>query len=208
MKKTERVAEYVPSLREVRIRNFRAIEDLTIDWSDLMTFFGANGSGKSTILSAIGLALGDEETLWQLRDLDPESTVVSLVIQSDHREFREVALDAGKLPFTGVARFRSWDTTWKNSDLPEQLVLLLRESYERPLVRYDLARIEGLQLLCARSVDMEGDCWDDYPDAELFEFPVKRSFDRTLLAPADWSQRLRSIDPEDLKAHDLSLIHI
>lgn len=46
-------------IKSVRIRNFRSIEDQTIELDDYTCFVGANGSGKSNILHALNVFFGE-----------------------------------------------------------------------------------------------------------------------------------------------------
>lgn len=48
-------------LKTVRIRNFRSIQDQTVDLQDYICFIGANGSGKSNILHALNVFFGVSE---------------------------------------------------------------------------------------------------------------------------------------------------
>lgn len=42
-------------IESIRIQNFRAFKDETINFNDYTCFVGANGSGKSTILTALNV---------------------------------------------------------------------------------------------------------------------------------------------------------
>ena len=42
-------------IKEISIRNFKALYDVTIEPGKVNVFIGANGSGKSTVLEAIGI---------------------------------------------------------------------------------------------------------------------------------------------------------
>ena len=42
-------------IKEIGIRNFKALYDVTIEPGKVNVFIGANGSGKSTVLEAIGI---------------------------------------------------------------------------------------------------------------------------------------------------------
>ena len=42
-------------IKEISIRNFKALYDVTIEPGKVNVFIGANGSGKSTVLEAIGV---------------------------------------------------------------------------------------------------------------------------------------------------------
>ena len=46
-------------IRKISIKNFRAIEDQTIEIEPYNTFVGANGAGKSSVLGALNLFFGD-----------------------------------------------------------------------------------------------------------------------------------------------------
>src|ERR1700678_808580 len=43
-------------IREIRVKNFKSIVDLTLELGRITVLIGANGSGKSNILEAIALA--------------------------------------------------------------------------------------------------------------------------------------------------------
>ncbi|MDI6699328.1 MAG: AAA family ATPase [Candidatus Saccharicenans sp.] len=51
--------DHLPILTHVRIRNYRCLEAVDIPLGPLTAFVGPNGSGKTTILRAIDLVLGD-----------------------------------------------------------------------------------------------------------------------------------------------------
>lgn len=40
-------------IQQVRIKNFRMLKDVEIDFDEVTTFIGPNGSGKSTVLRAL-----------------------------------------------------------------------------------------------------------------------------------------------------------
>ena len=40
-------------IQSVRIRNFRALKDVSITFDSVTTFIGPNGAGKSTVLRAL-----------------------------------------------------------------------------------------------------------------------------------------------------------
>lgn len=52
---TEIHAEGVAKTERIRIQNFRSILDMTVRLSDLTTLIGKNGTGKTTVLEALGL---------------------------------------------------------------------------------------------------------------------------------------------------------
>ena len=50
-------------LKRIRVKNFRAIEDLRIDFSSQTAILGANGCGKSTLLRAMERFFGSQSTM-------------------------------------------------------------------------------------------------------------------------------------------------
>jgi len=52
-----------PGIREVHIRNFRSIRDMTVRLGDLTVLIGANGTGKTTVLDALELFLSRRPTV-------------------------------------------------------------------------------------------------------------------------------------------------
>src|SRR3954465_11636883 len=56
-------------LANIRIRNFRSVESVEIDATNLTAFLGANGSGKSNILRALNLFFNGEPDPGQALDI-------------------------------------------------------------------------------------------------------------------------------------------
>ena len=56
-------------IQRIKIQNFKNIRDQTIDLDHLTVFVGANGSGKTSVLEAIDLAVGAElgNPIWSYR---------------------------------------------------------------------------------------------------------------------------------------------
>jgi recombinational DNA repair ATPase RecF len=55
--------EQIPEILQVEIRRFKTVAEASIPWSDGMALFGANAAGKTNVLEAIALMLGDDATV-------------------------------------------------------------------------------------------------------------------------------------------------
>jgi putative ATP-dependent endonuclease of OLD family len=94
----------------VRIKNFRSLRDVTIDFDHVTTFIGPNGTGKSTVLRALdwyfnGSKAGDlnERDCWydaNNQDIEVEVTFADLT-EIDRTEL-------GKYAPAGVQTFTAW----------------------------------------------------------------------------------------------------
>lgn len=76
-------------LQELRIRNFAIIDDLQISFSpglNIMT--GETGAGKSIIIGAMSLILGDRASSEQIRSTEDSAQVEALFDVSDNAEIR------------------------------------------------------------------------------------------------------------------------
>ncbi|MFB3886339.1 MAG: DNA repair protein RecN [Thermodesulfobacteriota bacterium] len=77
-------------LQELRIRNFAIIDELTLTFSKgLNVLTGETGTGKSIILSAVHLLLGDKATEELIRSSEEEANLEALFEISGNREIRE-----------------------------------------------------------------------------------------------------------------------
>lgn len=94
-------------LTKVRIQNFRSIRDLTVQPRSLCALVGVNNSGKSNILRAINLILGERwPSIKSLDDYDfyGLSTDLDLTITAWFDSPLEVRGDIGEpIAFTGVS---------------------------------------------------------------------------------------------------------
>ena len=90
-------------LLELRIRNFAIIEALDLIFSKgLNILTGETGTGKSIILNAVHLLLGDKATEELVRGSEAEASVEALFDISGNREIKEkVKEKASKLPEVG-----------------------------------------------------------------------------------------------------------
>src|SRR3990170_8865799 len=90
-------------LLELRIRNFAIIDELSLSFSKgLNILTGETGAGKSIILSAVQLLLGDKATEELIRSSEEEASVEALFDLSGNREVKKRVKEKGqKLPSSG-----------------------------------------------------------------------------------------------------------
>lgn len=93
----------------VRIKNFRALKDVTISFDEVTTFIGPNGAGKSTVLRALdwyfnGRAgqLTEKDCSFGAIDEDVEVQVTFGDLTDNDRD------ELGKYAPTGVDTFTAW----------------------------------------------------------------------------------------------------
>lgn len=96
-------------IQAVRIKNFRALKDVSIPFDSVTTFIGPNGAGKSTVLRAIDWffngktgSLNEKDCSFGASDEDIEVQVTFTDITNKDRE----AL--GKYAPEGVTTFNAW----------------------------------------------------------------------------------------------------
>lgn len=76
-------------LQELRIRNFAIIDDLQISFSPgLNVITGETGAGKSIMIGAMSLILGDRTSAEQIRSTEESASVEALFDVSDNAEIR------------------------------------------------------------------------------------------------------------------------
>jgi putative ATP-dependent endonuclease of the OLD family len=96
-------------IRSIRIKNFRALKDVTIPFDSVTTFIGPNGAGKSTVLRALDWyfngkpgALTEKDCSFGAVDEDIEVQVTfSELTEKDRHEL-------GKYAPTEVVTFTAW----------------------------------------------------------------------------------------------------
>lgn len=82
-------------LQELKIKDFAIIDDLTIQFSEGMTVLtGETGSGKSIIIDAINLLLGDRATSEVIR-YDKEKSIVEALFYYDNPRIDELLKEMG-----------------------------------------------------------------------------------------------------------------
>ena len=96
-------------IQSVRIKNFRALKDVTIPFDSVTTFIGPNGSGKSTVLRALDWyfngkpgSLTEKDCSFGAIDEDIEVQVTFADLTEKDRN------ELGKYAPTGVTTFTAW----------------------------------------------------------------------------------------------------
>jgi DNA repair protein RecN (Recombination protein N) len=89
-------------LQELRIKNFAIIEELNLSFSKgLNILTGETGAGKSIILNAVQLLLGDKATEELIRSSEEEASVEALFDISPNREVKEKIKERGQKLLSG-----------------------------------------------------------------------------------------------------------
>ncbi len=96
-------------IQSVRIKNFRALKDVTIPFDSVTTFIGPNGAGKSTVLRALDWffngkpgPLTEKDCSFGASDEEIEVQVTFVDLTDKDRE------ELGKYAPDGVATFTAW----------------------------------------------------------------------------------------------------
>lgn len=114
-------------ISEISIKNFRLLKDSAITFSDYTCLIGANGAGKSTVLTALRIFFRDTaDTVTDLQTLSEEDfynkdTTQEIVISVTFEELSAEAQEAlqhyyrhGKLVVSAIAR---WDPATRRADV-------------------------------------------------------------------------------------------
>ncbi|MDD9808984.1 MAG: AAA family ATPase [Thaumarchaeota archaeon] len=79
-----------PSIVSVRVENFRAVVDRTLELGSLTALIGANGSGKTTLLLALERFFADRQKLMEAGDFKGKSQLVRITVAFRDAESGEV----------------------------------------------------------------------------------------------------------------------
>ena len=96
-------------IQSVRIKNFRALKDVTIPFDSVTTFIGPNGTGKSTVLRALDWFFNGKPSSLTEKGCSFGATDEEIEVQvtfSDPSEKDREAL--GKYAPNGVVTFTAW----------------------------------------------------------------------------------------------------
>lgn len=101
-------------IEAIRIKNFRALQDVTISFDSVTTFIGPNGAGKSTVLRALDWFFNGRAGLLSERDCYLGAFQDDIEVQVSFGALTEKDREAlGKYAPPGVATF----TAWKRRDV-------------------------------------------------------------------------------------------
>ena len=84
-------------LKELRIKNLAIIDDLKIRFeTGLNVLTGETGAGKSIIVDALGLALGERAQTGMIKSGKDEASVEAFFEVSEHPILREMGIISGR----------------------------------------------------------------------------------------------------------------
>jgi len=96
-------------IQSVRIKNFRALKDVTIPFVAVTTFIGPNGAGKSTVLRALDWFFNGKPSPLTEKDCSFAATDEEIEVQITFADLTEKDRDAlGKYAPDGVTTFTAW----------------------------------------------------------------------------------------------------
>jgi predicted ATP-dependent endonuclease of OLD family len=96
-------------IQSVRIKNFRALKDVTIPFDSVTTFIGPNGAGKSTVLRALDWFFNGKPGSLTEKDCSFGATDEDIEIQVTFADLTDKDRDAlGKYAPEGAVTFTAW----------------------------------------------------------------------------------------------------
>jgi len=96
-------------IQSVRIKNFRALKDVTIPFDSVTTFIGPNGTGKSTVLRALDWYFNGRVGSLTGKDCSFGATDETIEVQVTFADLtNKDRNELGKYAPTGVATFTAW----------------------------------------------------------------------------------------------------
>lgn len=96
-------------IQSVRIKNFRALKDVTIPFDSVTTFIGPNGAGKSTVLRALDWYFNGKPGSLTERDSSFGAADEEIEVQVTFAELTEKDRnELGKYTPEGVTTFTAW----------------------------------------------------------------------------------------------------
>jgi energy-coupling factor transporter ATP-binding protein EcfA2 len=197
-------------LLELAVKKYKNLRDLRIPWSQRTVLYGQNGVGKTNLLETLALCFGSTATSWQLakRAEVPEPGAISAVIAGGCDELplppavclrgsdgsektkRAPLVQSSAVFWDGFGATEGSGSTWleaiEGCVAHPKLQALLKDMWERPLVRCTLETVEGL----SEAARVDRSEWHDsywLDDAPPVAF--RRHFSRVLVfegQPPGW----------------------
>ena len=96
-------------IQSVRIKNFRALKDVTIPFDSVTTFIGPNGAGKSTVLRALDWFFNGKPGSLTEKDCSFGAADEEIEVQVTFSDLSEKDREAlGKYAPDGATTFTAW----------------------------------------------------------------------------------------------------
>ncbi|MCW6094722.1 AAA family ATPase [Clostridium sporogenes] len=122
-------------LRNLSLKNFKGIKDLTIDFGEITNIFGENGTGKTTIQDAFTFLLFDKDskdsTKFDVQPLDKDNnpihnleTVIEVVLDIDGKEVvlkRVYKEKYSKVRGTAKLDFKGYESQYYVNEVPKKV---------------------------------------------------------------------------------------
>lgn len=122
-------------LKNLKIKNFKGIKDLNIDFGKVTDVFGGNGTGKTTLQDSFSFLLFDKDskdsTKFDVQPLDKDNnpvhgleTVIEATLDIDGREviFKRVYAEKySKIRGTAKQEFKGYESTYYVNEVPKKV---------------------------------------------------------------------------------------
>ncbi|EPY6430707.1 AAA family ATPase [Clostridium sporogenes] len=122
-------------LKNLSLKNFKGIKDLTIDFGKVTNIFGENGTGKTTIQDAFTFLLFDKDskdsTKFDVQPLDKDNnpihnleTVIEVVLDIDGKEVvlkRVYKEKYSKVRGTAKTEFKGYESKYYVNEVPKKV---------------------------------------------------------------------------------------
>jgi len=180
---------------ELAIDRYKNLDRVRVEWGPRVVLYGMNGTGKTNMLEALALALGNRATMWQLADraVAPAADAIQITMRTNGRQLplpptvsmkNGEPLGTDKRPpwgtqwvgssglfwsWLGVTRGDSWSEAIHSGVVDARLATLLAVQAAAPIIRYRLQEVHGLE---------EARCCDRSRFDEVLPDPSGVTFDR------------------------------
>lgn len=160
-------------IKTVRIRNFRALKNVSVEFDTVTTFIGPNGAGKSTVLRALDWFFNGKAGLLNERDCSFGATNEDIEVQVSFTDLsNKDREELGRYAPSGVDTF----TAWKRRS-PDGVEVLSANAKGFPEFN-DIKTAQTAALKKARY----GDLRESRPDLELPRATTGPAIDQAFIA--------------------------